>query len=172
LQATSELTIPTEKEAVILVVTLLLLLIVTLVSSSSLKFIDVSASMSCHKGSTQCCDLEGHCISICRILACKSPTNTTINMNQEAGTTPENNTANLGNTGPSQQQQITATCPDGSTPDANGKCPSSSTSSSPLSPLTTNTKNQQAGPNTNAGNNAIKHCSKNNAGRPNCPKAG
>jgi hypothetical protein len=70
------------------------------------------------------------------------------------------------------------TCPDGSQPDANGKCPSSgstTTSHAPLAPLT-NTKNQ-GGPsnnnnNNNAGTNPIKHCSKTNAGGPHCPKAG
>jgi hypothetical protein len=82
-----------------------------------------------------------------------------------------------------QQQQPTTTtlCPDGSQPDANGKCPTTggTTSHPPLSPLTS-TKNQGASSNNNnnnnnnnnAGTNPIKHCSKTNAGGPHCPKAG
>jgi hypothetical protein len=96
------------------------------------------------------------------------------------------NTGNTGNTEqqqPTQQQQqqpTAAICPDGSQPDANGKCPSTSgttTSHPPLSPLTS-TKNQGGPSNTNnnnsnnAGTNPIKHCSKTNAGGPHCHKAG
>ncbi|HJT46547.1 MAG TPA: hypothetical protein VJ729_00075 [Nitrososphaeraceae archaeon] len=83
----------------------------------------------------------------------KPRTNTTFNMNPEAGTTPGNNASNSGNSVQQQQQQqlqggsignvntgqheqqqqqlqqsTTAVCPDGSQPDANGKCPSSTTS--------------------------------------------
>jgi hypothetical protein len=57
-----------------------------------------------------------------------TPASTGLPVIQQPGTIPENNAANPGNSEQQPQQQqptSTTTCPDGSQPDANGKCPSS-----------------------------------------------
>jgi hypothetical protein len=172
------------------------LLVVTLVCISSLKSIDVSADKSNLRCSPEvstgngpdtthsCCWDEGgrtwcvQCITTglhTSVTRCSDPTLYALIESAPPPPTLGKSPQPPKNVLPSPS----TTCPDGSQPDANGNCPTSTggtTSHPPLSPLTS-TKNQGGSSSTNnnnnnAGTNPIKHCSKTNAGGPHCPKAG